>query len=666
MASAAREAVLWLVDPEHLDLPSGTADAGATIAYWTRPGGRHPARQHSATAIVLPDLVEQQRASMRARYLDLLGDLAQFQVDDRTIEDWLRVRPDLSAWWLGLPLEYSLDEHSSAFTVTRLWALENCARVGGYRVLVNTVSDSHISVVLRTWARAIGLEYREVVRTRALRGPGRGGLLSLLREVKATLGRGILLARQFLPASRLRLRASQPAAPDVVVIDYLAQTEAEAVRRGRYSSGYWGELPSVLDEAGVRSRWFHVFVPGSAGFGARHLALSAVRALRRAGHHHELSFEWASLATWSRAILDYLRLRRRSGRAVGRLERFWDTVDINLWPVLRPAIESSFRGPSALEAMLWLAVFERCASSLPPRTPVIFLHEVQPWECALVSAWRRLNGGMMTGVVHTIVRPWDLRYHIKGRLVRWSALVPLPERVCSHSEVMDRVLEEEGKGAESVVRVEAIRFIGALSADEPEVQRGDESDSRSSDAAAPNASAGPQLLILGEYDAAYSCRLIEIAHGVSENAQAAGLYWTVVWRPHPARSAIAVPHTWQSLAGGRLVDLLVPGVRVLAGETSTAAFAAVRRGLPVALVPAPRAFSSLEPALSGIAVVSDGDAAFAALRKQREMPVGRVGWELELNPDLPYWRVLAGTLVKPAEAAAPEVSLAAAEDRWSP
>lgn len=301
-----------------------------------------------------------------------------------------------------------------------------------------------------------------------------------------------------------------------------------------------------------------------------------------------------------------------------------------------------------METLLWLQAVEGFALNIPAATPVLYLQENQAWELCLLSAWQRNNGGRTCGVIHTTVRPWDLRFLICERLQSVGALVPRPDVTLVNGPVGRESLLLAARGALERHEVEALRFLMEMNplpivgGAAKRVGRDDEAPPRRDNpprTSCSGADRGSVLLVLGEYDPNYSADIVRMAAGVAELARMRSSPMDVIWRPHPATGSVVIPSDWTIGTGCPMDDLLAQATSVLGGATSTSIVHAISRGLPVAVLLARDAFNSLgSEVLSHVRIVRTAEEVYRAAHTGSVGGVNLLDRLFHRDPDLRRWR----------------------------
>jgi len=338
---------------------------------------------------------------------------------------------------------------------------------------------------------------------------------------------------------------------------------------------------------------------------------------------------------WVGAAWDYLKLLTKVG-VRARLKRVVATLQPALWPVLSGPLSDSIWGLRGVENSLWLRLFEEVASATPAGTPIVYLQENQAWESALLSAWTRLNGGQAVGVIHTVVRPWDVRLMWSHQGVQRPAYLPLPSQTLVNGPAALRSLTVGGLVSGAIRRVEALRFLAPRSSP-PVPASGPDPDGAIG--LSGLASDVRRFVVIGEYDDSHSTRLVSIGLAAVRCAEAAGSPWDVTWRSHPARRGPRLPSGWKHSSGGDLMACLQGDTRVLAGDTSSSVFHVMASGKPLAIVLPPSSLSSLggRP-VGGLHVVGSGEEAYEWFASQVAQPASCLSAFFDQDPELGRWR----------------------------
>jgi surface carbohydrate biosynthesis protein (TIGR04326 family) len=162
-----------------------------------------------------------------------------------------------------------------------------------------------------------------------------------------------------------------------------------------------------------------------------------------------------------RALKDYFKLRIffRNTKAIENLKPI--NSHLNIWPLCLNEWEDSLCGKDAIKNCIQISLLEKVFKILPRQKKGVYIMENQPWEFALLYAWRHAGHGILIGAPHTVIRYWDLRYHHDSCIYGGDSKndIPLPDILAVNGPAAYKIMKEGNYPAHSIVEVEALRFL---------------------------------------------------------------------------------------------------------------------------------------------------------------------------------------------------------------
>jgi surface carbohydrate biosynthesis protein (TIGR04326 family) len=350
--------------------------------------------------------------------------------------------------------------------------------------------DRDVSIVLKGLCatRNIAYSWRQITVARAWSTINLKGLVGSLPHLMQGL-----IALVYLATTRwvLRRGGAPPVADEgrriLICAPFFNLATDES---GEFASRFWTKLPRVLLEAGFQVFWLHLFyaheqLPSPRA--AKHKVDSLNKAWRRNGAH-SLVDGYLTLGGLLRVLRQWLTIALESTFIGWVLRRqFSSAVRPSLWPLIRHDWAKAFRGIGCVENLFYAECFDRALTALPRQDEGIYLMENQGWERALARAWCAHGHGRLTGVAHSSIRFWDLRYHCDSR--RYEAdrnsWLPGPDAVVLNGRAMEREYLATQATREPTVRCEALRYLHLVP--------------RERCVAAPKATGPARILVLGDY-----------------------------------------------------------------------------------------------------------------------------------------------------------------------
>jgi surface carbohydrate biosynthesis protein (TIGR04326 family) len=602
------------------------------------PANALPERQYS-----LPQLVHDNTDVWKSEYLRWLNEIQSSRIGDKTLEQSMSIRPGLSYWWMTIPTNFSLTPASVAYRTVRLWALAELAEQLNISSLELIAPERDLETALLHWAQNVGISVT-VSRVRkplsrwsspadVLRSSGRSSAL-LLMAAWAAASYGV----RYRGRKPLEGAGAGEMENDLTIVDYFASFNVDLDLKARYASSYWGGLPTLLAERGMRVNWLHIDYRGRSAPSVEE-ARRAIAELNdnHAGQTHSLIQDQLTFGALKCAVRDYLRIAK-VGRRLCRENPRWihDSSRMDMWPVLAENLRRVFYGPDAIQNAIWMNLFERSAVTGSRGKTCLYLMENQPWELAMIAAWRT-DVPSIIGVQHAAVRVWDTRYALgsTGDASYRHPELPQPDRVLVNGPMARSIMEANGRGTRELVDVEALRYI----ASSPK--------SRSSPPTRDGDSRAIEILAMGEYDSSLSEMIVE---GINRLAVTQDGRVNIRYRPHPA-AAPARPNLHPGILLGSAAEIhreLARSDLVLCSSMSSVSLEAFLAGVPTIEYCDGRVLNGqLLPKEAAWASVMDIDSLLLAVDDfidgREATPIGVLEF-FNLDSALPHWQEILDNL----------------------
>lgn len=618
------------------------ADKGGMLLVWDADGlppfggdstkvlWREYASPEDPTVISIPQLVEQQAGELRSRYLAWIHDLGETRISGKTVINHLLLRPGFSYWWMGsLAQKFNASGTSHIDDAIKALALEMLATERQVASIVLVSGNRQLGTCVQHFCSARGIGYSWCpVKASAKKSNRRQLYQSLAPSWRAF----IYLAWYTLNSIPLALQRRSIApnqVGDVLFVDVLVHLDKRASSTGRFISNYWSTLVEKLAQWGVRSNWLHNYYrhPATPSPAQAQELIDRFNKSSNGSQFHALVERSMSLRLVIRVVRDYLRVRQ----SMTRLHQIRDVrspgSDIDLWPLHSEDWIDSLCGKNAMISCLRLSLIEDALGRFPTQKLGVYIAENQPWEMALVHAWKTAGHGALIGTPHTTVRFWDLRYHYDSRTYLGSdgPGLPLPDILGVNGPVARECVLAGGYPPQRVRDVEALRFSHLLWPEAVNI-----SDRR--------AGHPLRMLVCGDFLQETNARLLawlEVA------AQSLPLDTVYVFKPHPAQPLIstAFPKIKLNIKEEPLPDLLADCDLVFTSNITSAAVDAYCAGVSVIQMLEGGSFN-MSP-LRGLkdVVYVTNPAELAETIRTTPMRSGKVYKPyFFLNEALPFWR----------------------------
>jgi surface carbohydrate biosynthesis protein (TIGR04326 family) len=439
---------------------------GGTIVLW-----RLFTSKSSTTEVSIPALIEENSKSLKARYLSWIYDLGQAVTQDSKVAGKLQIRENLSYWWMTTVAEkFNYSTSPQITDAIRLMAFDFWASGQTIKEVEFLSSNEELINILENWcvkksivfrSKKIAQQVSKVSIRRQL-----FNLLPLLIQALLVFSLYVIDRWKFRKVGILEWRESEA---KLSFISYLFSLPSSTIEENRFKSPYWADLPDELSRLEKKSNWLHIYIKDS-NLPRSVDAVNYLRALNSTSNYqaHTTLDAFLSIRIVFKTLREWLKLRV----ALNELDDVLESIssgNLDLWPLYTQEWRTSASGPSLIQNLLVLNLFDSAMAVLPEQLVGIYLFEQQPWEMALISAWKRSGHKKLVGAQHAAMLYWDLRNFHDAR--SYEAIgdlsLPLPDVFAINGPLAMKMCEAWDYPRSKLVEVEALRYLHLISTQTP-------------------------------------------------------------------------------------------------------------------------------------------------------------------------------------------------------
>ena len=474
--------------------------------------------------ISLPEYVEEHSLRLRDKYLAFINQVGETGKDGESVQKLLQIRPSFSYWWMTLIASTRWHPSSHSVEAIKLLALEELLKVSEWSGL-DVVTDNDL--ILEISQQLCAGHNKPCSPAIPKISTSKQSTLYLFRRyifpALLVFVRQIFRLIQVTPLSKLDSKS------DLMIFDHLIRFDEKAALVGKFDSQYWRMLAPHFKLMDTRVTWLHQFVK-STSMPTPKDANVLLRKLSKNSNEPHFLFETRPTTTaLAKSIRDFAHLVRTTKKLRTISETFVpEGSKVNLWPLFQDEWFDSLCGRTAIQHCMLLSNIEQALGSTPHRDTGLFIMENQPWEMALIHAWKSAGHGRLVGVVNAPIRFWDLRYFYNDL----GRNRPSPNKIAVNSPISRNLLEEVGFSSTEIVDVEALmyQYLNAHS----QIME----------------TSGSDVLILGDFFTPLSENILDIVLPLAKTKFANR---TIYFKAHPANR-----NSWAHLAADGIVITDLP------------------------------------------------------------------------------------------------------------
>ena len=580
--------------------------------------------------VSIPQLVEDNSDHLRSKYLRLIYDLGEAEFKGKRVIDHLEILPNFSYWWMTLISEKCNYAKSQQINdMIKMIAFEEWFEKNNYQTVTLASSNRQLADAIYQMTNSLKIEFKWQKKTQHHK---KGFLKSLYHSSPYFIQSLVWMV--FYLTSHWKLKGTgvydwKKSEAKVTFVSYLVNLNKESLSKGVFASNYWTDLLLLLEKQKIKSNWLHLYVKNDL----LPTATSARNIIKRFNKKHDGAQVHVTLDSFLSIRLVFLVLKDWY-----RILRLSTIVSVPLrrksglyWSFFEKDYLSSMIGSTLMSNLFFLHLSNEAMSQLPSQNRGFYLKENQSWEFGFIHAWRTANhGDNLTGIPHTTVIYWDLRYFFDPRSYeqKGNCTLPLPNKVGVNGKAAKNIYLEGGYPKEWLVEVEALRYLYLFNANnkKDKTMEGDKDKIT--------------LLILTDYLEENVEQQMNLIHDIplSNNI---GIRCLI--KPHPACSVpfktYSVPNV--EITNAQISTLLGNCSLVFTSNVTSAAVDAYCMGIPIITMLNPKGLN-LSPlrGYEGVSFISSSKELADCLDKINQLKiVEKQGKEyFHLNPQLPRWK----------------------------
>lgn len=414
--------------------------------------------------IPINTILDTHSINVRQQYLSLLFELDQSTISNQSLINTLKIRENMSFWWLTLLSEKcNYLKSKNINIILKLYALrEYISTLHDEREVHLYSNNKDLISIFNAWclqSNYLFIHHSQPVSQNFSLNKF-PSLYSLIPRSLVAISYFVLYLfnrRDFIGFNKLSTLSKKYS---IFIFSYLINLHTSSYSSGVYSSHYWSTLPNQLSSEGKSVLFIHSYMKHKSLPSPR-LAKNILKSFNSHSHLQDHIFieSFISPRIIFMTLLDWIRLKylyinsRKFFSFFKRKYRFE-------FLLLKDDLHDSFFGIHSLQSLLYFNIFDSLFSSILSPDLILYLQENQSWERALIMQARHHISGNLVGVIHSTVRFWDLRYYSDYRNFLSSTKEAPPD--CDYSAVNSTValnsLIESGYPSHKLLESEALRY----------------------------------------------------------------------------------------------------------------------------------------------------------------------------------------------------------------
>ena len=502
-----------------LDVGDALIDSHNDIIYWN---GYAQSKLDGVFSI--PRMVEENANYLKAKYLELIYEFGEVEVDGKSIIEHLKIRKNFSYWWMTLLVEKcNYSKSPQIDNIIKLIALEQWLQENKYQKirLITANNELAAAVFLLTKKLSICFEWEKDQNNKI--NSNSTLLKKAFRTLPNIIKAPIWLLHYLLSNWALKgvgLKEWKKTTATTTFVSYFFNLIPESAKQGQYQSHYWTTLVDLLSSNQYHTNWLHIYVKDDLLPTARK-ARDLIKRFNRVNKGNQVHVTLSSFLTLRlvfSTLQDWYKILKLNKLVCKQLKVKSDY----LWPLFKKDCQDSMSGIPAINSLLYFNLFERAMYEMPVQKKGCYLQENQSWEFGFITAWQSAGHSQnLIGFPHSTVRYWDLRYFFDPRNYSRKGQInlPLPSFVGVSGSVIKNMYVDSGYPQDMLIELEALRYLHLCNNTIHKVKECNEP------------SKGKVVLVTGEYSKLNTDKLLNTLSSALVDINQSTSY---IVKPHPA------------------------------------------------------------------------------------------------------------------------------------
>jgi|LWDU01.1.fsa_nt_gi surface carbohydrate biosynthesis protein (TIGR04326 family) len=441
----------------------------------------------------IPLAIEDNSDQFKKWYLDWVCQLGQTNIKGKSVIDQLLIREDFSLWWMSLTVEKSKWKSPQLYQVFQLLALESILKdIDNIDIIDIAVNDANVFKSVKGWCSKHSISCKKITTQNSVTSPiSFKKIFQTLPHILKAIVWLIYYSISRWPKKNLNIESRFSSEKDeLCIISYFFNLDEESINHGTFYTRYWTKLHPLLAKNKKKINWVHLFVRSDycPTLSKAELLTNNLNSNPNNTESHLLVDQNLCFRVVVKTLKDYFKIIYASTN-LNTVKKYFNVQDsnMNFWHIISNDWKCSLFGKTAISNCLYLNIFEEIFKGIPQQHQGLYLLENQPWERAMLYAWKKNNHGQVIGVPHTTVSYWDLRHFYSASEYSENSCskMPLPDIVALNGDSAIKAYRDFGFPEDRVRKVEALRYLYL-----EDVQKVDKN----------NKSKGLKLLVLGDCD----------------------------------------------------------------------------------------------------------------------------------------------------------------------
>ncbi len=413
--------------------------------------------------VSIPSILEKNSDKYKNLFLNLIYEISQKKINDKTLIDCLKIKDDFSLWWMNKVFEKNPLKLPAINDCLKMLVLEDLLMKQKYSEIIIYTSSKKLEKTISLLCNKVGINFESKLEKNKKKKYDVLKIFYILPHFfQGLIYYYYYIIKKFSLINK-NFISTKLMTNSVYICSYFINFNYSETKNGIFNSSFWNCLPQELNKMNYKVNWMHHLIlnnqfkePKRASY-----LLSKINKNTKKLEIHNFLESYLDLQIIVKVFFLWLKCIYLSYKTK-TVKHFFKSKNsnINFWILLKDEWKSSLYGKDSIHNLFMLELFLKYFKVLPIQKIGIYLYENQPWEMAMLYSWKKFQKAPIIGFAHATVPYWHLYYYNhKNFYYNLQTKIPQPDYVALNGKFAISNFKMSGFPQNKIVSVEALRYL---------------------------------------------------------------------------------------------------------------------------------------------------------------------------------------------------------------
>jgi surface carbohydrate biosynthesis protein (TIGR04326 family) len=343
-------------------------------------------------------LLEKKKNYFRAKLLKELSNIGKIKYKKKKIENYFNI-DNFNFWEFSVFRELISYGNSNSIFLLKVIVLDNFLKNKKIQIL-NYSSDRLFENIIKQYC--LKKNYLLISKNKNKK--------YLDNKLSNYLPNFVKFIIYFIYIKIFHLRLSRPKQTNasIAFFDIFTHIDFKLLKKKKFKTGYWENLPSLLKNFSLNIDWHHLFYRQNETKFPKNAVAYSNRISSETNNHKIIDI--VTFKDLFFIFKKYCQLYKKTSQIDIFLKKYYENKNINIYNIFKSDYLNFLTGWRSIKNILYFRCLDNALNKKKKYKLGIYIYENQNWEKILNYFWNKYNHKNLFAIPHNEIRYWDLRY----------------------------------------------------------------------------------------------------------------------------------------------------------------------------------------------------------------------------------------------------------------